>query len=615
MLAHIAVVAMLVVLVYANSVSNGFVGDDPAFISGNVGIRDIGNTVAFFTGTDHTATSRPEWGGIIYRPLRTLSYAVDYALFKQHPVGYHLHSLLWHAGVCALIYLITVQVTRAPWSALIAAVVFAVHPLHVEAVAWLSSRADLIGSFFALLSLLLYICSRAEEGRRQYALLGFALIAFFVACLGKETMVFLPGLAILYDTSFSTDRPLARTVRERLPAWLAYSIVCAVYLGIRFAVTGRMSTEATWWGGSWHGTALMMVKVTAIYLRLIVAPFELSLRYHIAPVKTLADAGFWISLLVISAYAAATAAAYKRSRVTFFFLCWFPLALVPISNLIPISFSMMAERYIYLPSAGPIVAAAHLLGEALRKWNDAGQQRRLRGAAAVAALAVLVMAACSVRRNRVYRDQTTFYQAALAANPDSAPGLKGMGDQLAQAGDHRQAMDYYRQALANDPAYADAMARLAKSLQRTGDTEGAATWAVAATAYGPDDAKVHFIVADIYLRQRQMAKAQHHWERTVALNPRHGEALNNLGNCHFVAGRQEQALLHYRRSLDANPDNPNAHFNVALILEGSGRADDARGHYQQFIALAGDAPGLRSAVADVKRRLAASTSGGSGDGR
>ncbi|MFQ5736669.1 MAG: tetratricopeptide repeat protein [Thermodesulfobacteriota bacterium] len=601
---HIALIIVVTFAAYFNALGNGFVGDDLSFVEYNTSIRDTSNIPEYFFSPKTLASADSEWGTVIYRPLRTVSYAIDYSLYGLRAEGYHVTSLLLHMAACVTLYLLVLAMLESQAVALLSALIFALHPLHTEAVSWIASRADLIGFVFLNLSLLAYVRYRKAAGGG--ALLALSVVLSLLAYLGKETMVSLPGMVIAYDYAARGRKSLRETVRGSLPAWVLFAVVCLAYLVLRYSVTGRMSTDQGWWGGSAYSNFLMMAEATAAYLRLMVLPWGLTFHYLIDPVHTVLDARVLVSLAIILASVVAIVWSHRRNRLAFFLLLWFYLALVPIANIVPISFSMMAERYIYMASAGPIVAGAWGLVYLYRR--AAGRGRLYGGAVAgVVVLGLVAATAAVIDRNRDYADEFAFYSAAVAVSPESPPSNKGLADQYFKRKEYGRAIEYYEKALAGDPGYVEALLGEVAVYREKGEPGAALAAANRALAVGRKvplkkarSAMIRFNLGNVYKDMGDIERARVEWERAVELNPDYPEAWTHLGNYYQLSGDYARALSMYERSLRLNPYNAEVNYNAAIIYEARGEKEKAARHYRAFLRNAG--PEYRDVVEEVRKR-------------
>lgn len=594
---HLVIITAAIFAVYLNSIGGGFVGDDNGFIETNLAIRDLGNIPDFFIASKTLAGYDADWGTIIYRPLRTLSYAFDYALWGLNPAGYHITSIILHALVSITLYFLISRLLKIPTVAFLGSLVFALHPVHIEAVAWISSRADLIGMLFLNLTLLAYIRYRSG-GPSAY--LALALVLSFIAYLGKETMVSLPAVIVLYDYASQKGKGIKDLLRSNFVSWALFSIVCAAYLVFRFQMTGRMSTTQGWWGGTVASNFLMMAKATAVYIRLIVLPVKLNLHYLIKPAYSPFDPWVLVSLITILFTLSAAVYFHFKNRMAAFFIAWFYAGLVPIANIVPISFSMMAERYIYMPSAGPIIAMCYgfylLHEEAARRGRASAKE-----ATAVLIAVLIAFSAGVVVRNRVYADEFAFYTAAVEGSPESAPSLKGLADQYHQRKDYGKAVFYYEKAISIDPYYAEAFAAQSALYQELGEPSRSLSLAIKAVEIKPENAVIRFHLGNAYKDIGDMERARSQWEKVLELNPDYSEAYNNLGIYYQLRKDYGGAVRMFEMSLKVNPYNAETYYNLALLFEAKGDSNGARVNFLKFIELAG--PEYAGTVKEVKKRF------------
>jgi tetratricopeptide (TPR) repeat protein len=595
---HIIIIAAVSVIAYLNSLGNGFVGDDNGFVAYNVSIRDLGNLPDFFFDSAKTLAGYDQnWGTYIYRPLRTASYAFDYAVFGQWAPGFHITNLVLHLLTIVTVYLFARALLGIPSVSFLAGLIFALHPTHIETVSWISSRADMIALIFANLSLLAYMRFK-KGGRSPYLLL--ALLLAFVSYLGKETMVSFPGLIVLYDYAAREKKGFREFIGSNILSWILFTAVTLAYLVFRFQMTGRMSTVQGWWGGTPYTNFLMMLKATAVYLKLLVFPFDLNLHYIISETRTFLDAKVMASAALILSTFGLAAYLHGKSRVSFFLVVWFYIGLVPIANIIPNSFSMLAERYLYMPSQGPIIAIS--LGAYAFYGKLKSRSPALSKAAAVAFTAIMAAYFVTIiGRNGVYKDDFSFYSAAVKDSPESAPSHKCLADQYLGRKDQVNALAHYDKALAIDPNYAEAMVKKAEIHAGEGSFDKAISLGERAVSIKPTDAVLRFTLGTFYKNSGQMQLALDQWQKAVELYPYYAEAYNNLGAYYQTVMDNENALRMYEKSIGVNPFNAEAFYNMAVILEGQGEWEKARSGYARFTELAG--PEYADVVAEVKNKL------------
>jgi hypothetical protein len=491
-----AVVVGIVVAVFARSLANGFTYDEPlVLVQPQVFLKstDFG---ALVTRDYFSATLEGTW-----RPFCTLTYMLD-ALVAFTPAVFKAQSLLWHAGAACLVTALARRLLPAKHArfALVAGLVFALHPVTTEAVDNASFREDSLVTFWTVATLLL-----ALGGRRAWSLVAFAL-----GLLSKESAVVAPVLLAMLRLAGPAElrKPPRAVARELLPL-LA---VLAVYLAIRFGPMKTVGQYALHPGGTLAGTLAGMPAVWAHYLRLLVWPWPLCADYtgYFAfgrvPVST------WLpGALAVLAFAAGLGLAARRGqRGIALGLAWFALALGPVSNLVPVPVPA-AERFLVLPLAGIALAAA-AAAAALSERLLPGRWRTLRAAGVL----VLVVFAVAINvRHGAWRDDASLWGATVAVNPRACGAQSAVGGILLQRGVEESSA----------PLLRDAVAHQELALSLCADRADPMRAAMIYTRLGAGEAMLAHLPA-----------ARAALGRALMLSPRDGLAAVWLGYVHYLQG-------------------------------------------------------------------------------
>jgi len=435
---HAISLCLLVVVgfgVYANSLSGGFIWDDKELIVKNHYIKNWDNLSVALT-KDFFYRSQEEGKIGYYRPLITLSYMLDYRLWKLNPFGYHLTNLIFHSCNTVLVYGIVWLLSSSLTLSFLSALFFTIHPIHTESVSWISGRTDVIAGFFFFASFFLYIYW-ARVKRWQYYTGSLVLFAF--AVLSKEMVITLPVLIVIYDYYFTTGRQM-RMLWNRLPYWAGYMVLILLYFAARFSVfqvgTGNPYVE----GLNRLHVVLTFGKGFLYYLWKLLFPFNLN-AYVMLGLGDPTQIWVWAGIIVIAGLAI-TALWSKDDRIAFgtgFFL----ISLLPLTNLIPISAPMdikfpLAERFLYLPSFGFCLVLGVLAGKGVRwdKWK----------AGALIFSLIFFYSYNTFARNRDWRNEFVFYCKTLDASPQSMVIQNNLGNILLDRGLFNEAEERFRQA-------------------------------------------------------------------------------------------------------------------------------------------------------------------------
>ncbi len=417
----------------------GFIYDDRFFVVENASIRSLSLLPDYFTSPQTTTASIP-WNPI-WRPLRNVSFAIDYLLWGLRPEGYHLANLMFHAANGLLLLFIACRLWPVGPAPLLAALVFMLHPVQSEAVVWVSGRDNLLALFFLLGTWLARLRYRQSQRRTWWCL---SLLSFILALLSKETAAaFVFALPLLDYISTARERG----AQHRL--WLEYLVwtaVVAAYVLLRFWLLGKMAHRG-YWGGAGLSNGLTMLWVLAQYIRLTVLPLWLRVDYVVAPVTSLRD-GRWIVGAALLIGLSTAVWRYGAKGWPLLAWGWFLIMLLPVANLIPIA-AVMAERFLYIPMVGAALAGGRLLAQFPRRtmWIASG-------------LILSLMLGLSVKRSWEWQDPGRFWRIETIRSPQSAIAWNNLGHHYYRRGEMVEAEQCFRQAVSLNPLLAAARASL-----------------------------------------------------------------------------------------------------------------------------------------------------------
>ncbi len=442
----LALIVAALLAAYSNSFTSGFVFDNKAILLQDPRIREASsqNLSDIFSHTYWWPTG--ESG--LYRPLTTLTYLFNYAVLGDgdQPGGYHAINLLLHAQNAMCLYFLLLRITAKYWAALLSALLWSVHPVLTEAVTNIVGRADLLAGLALLGGLLIYLKAGETTGWTRAAwLAGLAAVAA-AGAFSKESAVVLPAMIALYEVTWWRERKPARS--RIAPAAIAVAVPILVFL-IRRAAVLASSPAADFpffdnpitGAGFWVGR-LTALKVLARYLSLVAWPARLSADYSYNQIPlTQGAASDWISWIVMALVVAGAVWFYRRNPAIFFLAGFAFLAILPASNLLVSTGTMMAERLIYLSAAG--VVACFVLG-ALAAAERFGKQR----AAAILLCGIAcALAARTWSRNRDWQDDLTLARATVSASPQSFKAHQMLAEALFLGdAEHRDVEDVLAEA-------------------------------------------------------------------------------------------------------------------------------------------------------------------------
>lgn len=574
---------------YANSLSGAFVFDDTKQIVGNPQlhgwqnlVRAFSNDVWSFQRGTLTADIPPPY----YRPLFTAYLTVNYQLFGLWEPGWHIVNLLVHTGATVLVYFLIKRLSRNALVATFAALLFGIHPAHVESVSWISGIPDPLSALFYIPSLIWYLRYR-EDGDRRWL---FASLTFYgLSALCKETPLALPMVFAVWELS-RTDR--AKSLTARLSAMvrllIPYGVVATAYLALRFSVLGRISWKHPYMAKV-PGSAIWMTVpyVMANYFAHLLAPFHLSLIYGTSFLESPTDPKFVGSALLLVILAAIVWATRKKIAPQI----WVGLALLlvpllPVLNLSVFHFEyIIQDRYLYLPSIGFCYLVSLLI-----VWLS---KQRFAVAATLGIGLLLAYGASTYLQNRVWHDSVALWQRALDFAPNSWSTHYNLG--LAYL-DHRNfqlAATQLLEAKQLNPNKAVIYNNLALAQSALGDKDSAIQNLKTALTLEPDQIEAHNNLGALLFDKKDFANARHEFEIVLQRDPSSTSARFNLARTLAANSEHQLAIREFEGVLAREPQDSEAHYQLGLSYAATGRSSDAFREIQTALSLHPDADAAR----------------------
>lgn len=575
--------------VYGEVIPAPFHFDDHHSVEYNPHIRSLTSVPRFFVDP---ATFSSHSRGFMYRPVLLSTYAIDHAAWGGAPAGFRAVNLGLHVLASWLFGRLALRLGAAAGAGLGASLLFLVHPVHTEVVAYISSRSDL------LVAALYLACLLALEGGRPAA----GLLAYGAALLTKEVAATLPLLAGLHDLA----RGGWRRVAARRGRYLALAAVTCAYLavlwGTRFLASsyGKLPRSPL-------TEILTQVKALVLYGWLAASPVHLNVDHAFRASPTPWEAVVLAAAaLVVSALA--LAARHPRAAVScgawLFAVAMLPYCVVPLNI-------MVAERRTYLATCGLLLVGLWGWRQARRRW---GQRLRPIGIALCAVLALLAF-----DRNRAWAGEVALWRDAVAKNPTGARAHLNLALAYKRAGEPDSAMAPLREGLRLDPGFAEGWVALGELRFDAGDESGALAALRRGAALDPTLAGVHHNLGNAFMPPGaiDVDSALVHYRRALELDPQFAEARNNLGQALERQGLLAQACEQYRRavadSLDwYHTDDPvgGAWFNLGHCAEQLGDAAEARHAFARARDLLGADPRYAEYVRRAEERLRAQAAAG-----
>ncbi len=548
-------------VVYFNSLNNGFIWDDYDLVRDNVYVKRWSSLPLVFS-TDVAAGGGRQYN--FYRPLQMLTYFSDYSLWKLNSVGYHLTNVVLHVLAALTLFWLVVLLFGNPFLSLVTALLFVVHPVHTEAVAYVSGRADSLAAIFLLLSLVFYHHNFRSDKPIFFVA---ACLSYVLALLSRENVLILPALLLLYHY-FIREKPKAGR-------FLLFLFLALLYAALRSTILRALLPQQAMSPGTWWQRLPGFFVAFGEYVRILPAPVNLHPEYGrelfaFADPRALAGAVLLAVVLVLLFLTR------NRIRLAFFALGWFILNLLPVANFYPIN-AYLAEHWLYLPSMGFFLLAA---------WGIDGIYRRRRAPALILTVVLAVSYAfLAMKQADLWKDGAAFYERALRYAPKSVRTMTDLGIARLKQGQTGAAVEVLEQATRLDPGYADAFNSLGNAYKIAGRYPEAEEAYKRAFTIKPDYAGAYNNLGMLYDKLIKKEEAIACYLKAIEANPGFVPACNNLGVTLDALGREEEAENWYRKALLLNPDFADAYNNLAVILSHSGRKTEAIGALEKALRI------------------------------
>jgi tetratricopeptide (TPR) repeat protein len=540
------------------------------------------------------------WGGVtwafttthaeFWHPLTWLSHMLDCQIFGMWSGGHHLMSVLFHTLNGVLLFLVLRRTTADVWPSAMVALLFALHPLHVESVASTAQRKDVLSTLFGMLTLLAYIryCERPAAGR--YVLV-FTLLA--LGLMSKPMLITLPFVLLMLDfwplARFSWA-PQGQSMRRSFPRAttlrLAAEKVPFILIAVVFGLVTVWAQQKAGLVESLEGRPLPVrlanaIISLAIYIKATFFPYQLAPFY---PYPT--EFPVWKTVVAGLFLAVPTGIAFWRAREAPFLVVgwlWYLITLLPVIGLVQTAAFARADRYTYIPLIGFFVLICWGLPSLLRGWHS--RQRVLTLTALVCTITLIVMTRHQASH---WKNSITLWEHTLRVTKSNALAHNNLGLALQERGRTEEAIRHYREALRIDPATYDAHGNLGIAMVEQGRREEGMKHYQEALRINPASARAHNNLGNEWMALGETGKAIAHYEEALRINPEQAATHSNLGNALMAEGRHEEAVAHYQESIRIDPGFARAHNNLGLALVQQGKRDEAIALFREALRLEPD---------------------------
>ncbi|MBU2436606.1 MAG: tetratricopeptide repeat protein [Candidatus Omnitrophica bacterium] len=577
----IILIVILTSLVYANSLKNSFVRDDHIVIVNNDFVKSWKNFPLIFTKDYLTSISEIKHfgtrdigsGETTYRPVVTISYFIDYSLWKLNPFGYHLTNLLLHIFNAILLYVFINLIAKNKKIALLTSLLFTLHPANSEAVNGIAFREDLLAFLFFISSFILFIKLTDYAGRKKVLCYIGSLVLFLLALFSKEMALVLPILFILYDYSFSFGEKTKNTFRSFRFGYAGYFFAALLYLWIWKLIKGDIGEffiAYPYPGGNFYTNLLTMSGVFVTYIQWLFLPINVHPAVSDDPSFIFSSFFNPRALLCVGVIIFSLALAIKMhrsSKKVSFSILWFFVTLLPVSNIFPIS-NLMASRYLYIPSVGFCFLIAYLLFKLSKLKVLFASLGALRKAAKNIAIVLLgVYSIFTITHNSIWRDNTVLWSTIVEFYPSNAFARTSLGESFKKKGLLKEAAKEYRIAISLNPHYSPA----------------------------------HRALGIYYYEKGMLEESIKEFEKTIELNPNSPSAHTNLGASLGNKGLYPKAIGCFKKAINIDSGYTSAYNNLGVTYARMKKWSDAKNAWEKVLKIKPHDKNAQDSLEKLKR--------------
>lgn len=578
----IPVVLLLAAGLYLNSLDNELAFDDLGYIANNSILKRI-DLVALFT---HDLGGKPKGDPNhtgAFRPLTSLTYALNYAAGGLDPVAYHFVNVVFHALCSLLIFFVALRLLNDWKKSLAATLLFAAHPVHTEVVSNVSGRSELLAGVFFLLGLWIYL--RYRDTPTPARLAGI-LAAYLAAILSKESAITLPGAVLLIDILLpakleSNDGHNRFLTKQQLHAYAGFLLAAAGYLLLRSFLVGSIAkvpyteVENPMAFAPAVPRWLTRFYLLTIYAKLLVWPVRLSADYsfnQIPLLESFGDPRNIVTLLAAAVFIGLLVWSFRSSRPVCFGLAFIAVTFSITSNIFISIGTVIGERLLYVPSFGFCLALAVLLKAIPTTWKHPAAQK-----VSNLILAVLLAGYCArtLARNPDWKSTLTIMKSAEEVSPNSVKVNSNLGQLYKLRGDPRMAEEYYRRSLEIRPCHSHALAGLSFILAEEGRLKELLAIYKQASQYDHGDARIPYYCGMGLVKRNRFSGALAMFTEVLQINADFHAARLHLGYCLDKVGKTDEALAVYREAVERTPSSTTPLYNLCLLYLRLKRLDEA----------------------------------------
>lgn len=574
----IILLSIITLITYINILPNNFAWDDPYFFVNWPQIQDSGKISAFFSIPDLLIGDLPLDHRGVYRPIRSIYYLLSYKIWGQNPLGYHLQAIAVHILIVIVIYLIIELITKKNSLAFIVSILFATHPIHTEAVTYMTASMDTLGILFFFISFYCFLRMKAEKVKSAiylFASLLYAFLAFFT----YEMTLTLPIIIVLYDFCLYKFSIKKITSHININIYKYYFLLLLGYSLIRFVILG-IGNRADYLGQAWTIAAYQarvgQLEIIFNYLGWLIWPSHLSIAYN-SPIGVLSGLFYfsnkidpsgnlinlaaklsvlfpiiYFSFLMILAFIF-----LRKFSLIFFAVSFFLISLLPAANIVPQG-AVEADRFLYLPSFGFCLLLGLLIYQAFLKF---------RTMKIIMIILLIILTAfymkTTINRNKDWLTEESLWLSAIREYPDVAIPYGALGALYVKKGEYDQSIKMYQKGITLSLYKEKMLAGLGIAYEKKGSVDQAIDAYKQALKENPGYSDAHDFLGNLYQKQNNFDLAISEYQKALKSNSDSDIILTHLGTAYFNKDQYQTAIEYFNKALMINPRNVSAYVQLA----------------------------------------------------
>lgn len=532
-----------------------------------------------------------------WHPITMLSHMVDCHFFGLNPGKHHTTNVIFHLVNTILLFYIFWRITGEQYKSFFIAALFAIHPLHVESVAWISERKDVLSVFFLFLTLWAY--TRYIQKKTIYRYLIIVLF-FAMGLMAKPMLVSLPCVLILFDiwplksiqltnqtTLFSLAHDIYNRIFEKIPLFFLSAISCIVTLSVQQQSGAVVSFEQL----TFIVRLLNAIVSYTKYIGKMIWPDKMAVFYPHPGVPDLWQVIISILLLLSLSFTAVNI--LKKYPYFAIGWLWYLGTLIPVIGLVQVGSQAIADRYTYIPYIGLSIVVTWGGYDLLKKF-------RLQKFAYIMAICiVIILSLKTYHQIHYWQNSTLLYTHTMRVTKNNYVAHLNLGNIMTDNNNFIEAIQNFKAAIRIKPDLAQAHNNLGAAYEKIENFKEAIRSFNKAIELKPDYAEAHNNIGSVYKKNGQLNQAITHLDRAIQINPNYAEAYNNMGNAFEIDGQAEKAITHYKKALNINPDFAVAYNNLGATMFRSNKIDEAIFYYRKALQIKSDSAGIYKNLGDA----------------